>query len=137
VCPVGPRPESHPYHMYSAMLINWEQLSLVVGDELSPADEEMKDLFRLFVDDASHRLGALCAGTQPFDRTAIAKEAHKIRGAASSFGFEQMASLLKDVELQAQTIAQAQLEGLVREAHALFEQSVREVRDRYPGLAAS
>lgn len=119
------------------MLINWEQLSLVVGDELNPADEEMKDLFRLFVDDASRRLGTLCAGDTPFDRTYIGKEAHKIRGAASSFGFEQMANLLRDVEMQAQTIAQAQLEGLVREAHSVFEQSVREVRDRYPGLAAS
>jgi hypothetical protein len=47
-----------------------------------------------------------------------------------------MAGMLKDVEMQAQTIAQAQLEGLLREANALFEQSVREVCDRYPGLAA-
>lgn len=119
------------------MLINWEQLSLVVGDELSPADEEMKDLFRMFVDDAGRRLADLSSGATPFDRTVVAKEAHKIRGAASSFGFEQMANLLRDVEMQAQTIAQAQLEGLVREAHTLFEQSVREVKDRYPGLAAS
>jgi len=118
------------------MLINWEQLSLVVGDELNPADEEMKDLFRLFVDDAGQRLGALSAGTTAFDRTSIAKEAHKIRGAASSFGFEQMAGLLKDIEMQAPTLAQAQVEALVREAHSLFEQSVREVRDRYPGLSA-
>jgi len=119
------------------MRINWEQLSLVVGDELNPADEEMKDLFRLFVDDASRRLDAVCAGTTPFDRTRIAKEAHKIRGAASSFGFEQMAGLLKEVEMQVQTAAQAQLESLVREARSVFENSVREVRDRYPGLTAS
>lgn len=123
--------------MNSAMLINWEQLSLVVGDELSPADEEMKDLFRLFVDDAGRRLAALSSETTPFDRTLIAKEAHKIRGAASSFGFEQMAAMLRDVEMQAQTIAQAQLESMVREAKSLFEQSVREVCERYPGLASS
>jgi HPt (histidine-containing phosphotransfer) domain-containing protein len=119
------------------MLINWEQLSLVVGDELYPADEEMKDLFRLFVDDASRRLGALCSSTTPFDRTLIGKEAHKIRGAASSFGFEQMSGMLRDVEMQAQTLGQAQLENLLREAKTLFEQSVREVCDRYPGLAAA
>lgn len=123
--------------MNSAMLINWEQLSLVVGDELSPADEEMKDLFRLFVDDAGRRLSALCSSTTPIDRTFIGKEAHKIRGAASSFGFEQMAGMLKDVEMQAQTIAQAQLEVLLHEASSLFEQSVREVSERYPGLAGS
>jgi HPt (histidine-containing phosphotransfer) domain-containing protein len=119
------------------MLINWEQLSLVVGDELCPADEEMKDLFRLFVDDASQRLGALCSNSTPFDRAHVGKEAHKIRGAASSFGFEQMAGVLRGVEMQAQTGTQAQLENLLREAKALFEQSVREVRDRYPGLAAA
>ena len=118
------------------MLINWEQLSLVVGDELNPADEEMKDLFRLFVDDAGRRLSTLCSPSTPFDRTVIAKEAHKIRGAASSFGFEQMAGLLRDVEMQAPSVAQAHLENLVREANVLFDQSVREVRDRYPGLAA-
>jgi HPt (histidine-containing phosphotransfer) domain-containing protein len=123
--------------MNSAVLINWEQLALVVGDELSPADEEMKDLFRLFVDDAGRRLGALCSGATPFDRTVIAKEAHKIRGAASSFGFEQMAGLLRDVEMQAPSLAQAQLESLLSEANAAFEKSVREVRDRYPGLPAS
>lgn len=119
------------------MLINWEQLSLVVGDELNPADEEMKDLFRLFVDDAGRRLAALGSTSAPFDRIVIAKEAHKIRGAASSFGFEQMAGLLRDVEMQAPTVAQPHLEALVREANTLFEQSVREVRDRYPGLTAS
>lgn len=123
--------------MNSAILINWEQLSLVVGDELNPADEEMKDLFRLFVDDAGRRLAALSAAATPFDRSFIGKEAHKIRGAASSFGFEQMAGLLRDLEMQAPTGPQAHLESLVREAHALFEQSVREVRDRYPGLTAS
>lgn len=119
------------------MLINWEQLSLVVGDELNPADEEMKDLFRLFVEDAGRRLEALCSNATPFDRTVIGKEAHKIRGAASSFGFEHMANLLRDVEMQAQSIPQAQLESLVRDARSIFDQSVREVRDRYPGLAAS
>ncbi len=122
--------------MNSSMLINWEQLSLVVGDELSPADEEMKDLFRMFVDDAGRRLATLCSETTTFDRTIISREAHKIRGAASSFGFEQMANLLRDVEMQAQTASQVQLECLVREASSLFEQSVREVSDRYPGMAA-
>lgn len=119
------------------MLINWEQLSLVVGDELNPADEEMKDLFRLFVDDAGNRLATLCSNTTAFDRVFVGKEAHKIRGAASSFGFEQMANLLRDLEMQASTGEQAHLETLVRDAAALFEQSVLEVRHRYPGLTAS
>lgn len=120
--------------MNSAMLINWEQLSLVVGDELNPADDEMKELFCLFVDDAGKRLNGLRTGGAPFDRVLIAKEAHKIRGAASSFGFEQMAGLLRDIEMQAPTIAQEQAEALVREAATLFEQSIREVKERYPGI---
>ena len=71
--------------------INWEQLSLVVGDENEPADEEMVDLYRLFVDDAGQRLGRIVAPEGPLDLTFVAKEAHKIRGAASSFGFDRVA----------------------------------------------
>lgn len=121
--------------MNSAMVINWEQLSLVIGDDSNPADEEMKDLFRLFVSDAGMRLRNLTAPGRAFDRIAIAKEAHKIRGAASSFGFDYVSGLLRTIEGQINELSQERIEDLLRESHSSFEQSVREVQERHPELA--
>lgn len=121
--------------MNSAMAINWEQLSLVLGDDADPADEEMKDLFRLFVSDAGMRLRGLTDPTRPFERTPIAKEAHKIRGAASSFGFDHVSSLLRTVEGQINELSQERIEDLLREAQSSFDQAVREVQERHPNLA--
>lgn len=117
------------------MTINWEQLSLVLGDEASPCDDEMKDLFRLFVEDAGRRLRSLNAPDRPFDRPGIAKEAHKVRGAASSFGFDHLASLLRLVETEIASLQQVRIDELLREALQSFEQGVRDVHERYPGLA--
>jgi HPt (histidine-containing phosphotransfer) domain-containing protein len=121
--------------MNSAIAINWEQLSLVLGDETNPADEEMKDLFRLFVSDAGMRLRGLTDPARPFDRTPIAKEAHKIRGAASSFGFDHVSSLLRTVEGHITELSQERIEEMLRDALTSFEQSVKEVQERHPELA--
>lgn len=122
--------------MNSTLNINWEQLSLVIGDDTEPGDEEMKDLFRLFVDDAGRRLRALNPPSSPFDRTAIAKEAHKIRGAAASFGFDQVANLLRTVETQIAELNQEKIEELLRDSLQAFDLSIAEVHGRYPALAA-
>lgn len=121
--------------MNSAIAINWEQLSLVIGDDTSPGDDEMKDLFRLFVSDAGMRLRGLTAPDRVFERIAIAKEAHKIRGAASSFGFDHVSSLLRTIEGQINELSQERIEDMLREAMSSFEQSVREVQERHPDLA--
>lgn len=120
--------------MNSTLAINWEQLSLVIGDDENPADDEMKDLFRLFVSDAGARLRALTSGDAPQDRTVVAKESHKIRGAASSFGFDQVATLLRTIEMQAADLAPERLEQMLREALTTFEACVREVQERHPNL---
>jgi HPt (histidine-containing phosphotransfer) domain-containing protein len=120
--------------MNSAMAINWEQLSLVLGDDANPADEEMKDLFRLFVSDAGARLRGLTAPDRSPELSPIAKEAHKIRGAASSFGFDHVSNLLRIVEGQINELPLARIDELLREALVSFEQSVREVQERHPDL---
>jgi HPt (histidine-containing phosphotransfer) domain-containing protein len=122
--------------MQTTLMINWDQLSLVVGDDGGPGDEEMKDLFRLFVEDASQRLRALCVPGKSADRTFVAKEAHKIRGAASSFGFEHVSTLLRTVEAESGALSTERLEEMLREAVGIFEQSVVEVHGRYPALCA-
>jgi HPt (histidine-containing phosphotransfer) domain-containing protein len=96
----------------------------------------MKDLFRLFVDDAGRRLRALTTPSPAFERTAVAKEAHKIRGAAASFGFDHVASILRIVETQIADLKQARIEEMLRVALQTFDLSVNEVHERYPALAA-
>jgi HPt (histidine-containing phosphotransfer) domain-containing protein len=120
--------------MNSTLNINWEQLALVIGEVDCPADEEMKDLYRMYVDDAGQRLRALAA--QSADRTLVAKEAHKIRGAASSFGFEHLAILLRTIEAEIGSLSPARLDELIDEATCVFAHSVNEIQGRYPGLSA-
>lgn len=122
--------------MNSNVIINWEQLSLVVGDETEPGDEEMKDLYRLFVDDAGQRLRKLASNDGSFDRTFVAKEAHKIRGAAASFGFDRVADVLRTIESEIADLHQERIEEMLRQALVAFETSVRGVAQRFPGLAA-
>lgn len=122
--------------MNSTTYINWEQFSLVVGDDNEPVDDEMKELYDMFIDDAGNRLGALNDAGREFVPADVAREAHKIRGAASSFGFEMVAGLLATVETQIGELTQEQVAGLLADALRGFEQSIREVKERHPGLAA-
>lgn len=120
--------------MSTTTTINWEQLAMVVGDEGDPGDEEMQDLFRLFLDDAGGRLRKMCAPDSALDRTAIAKEAHKVRGAAASFGFEQLVGILTTIEVKMEEHSPEQLESLVQDALRTFDRSASDVGERYPNL---
>ncbi|MGH8019666.1 MAG: Hpt domain-containing protein [Opitutaceae bacterium] len=116
--------------------INWEQLALVVGDENEPADEEMIDLYRLFVEDAGQRLGRISNPAAAVDATFVAREAHKIRGAASSFGFDRVADILREVETQINQLGQVVIQQKLHDASAAFQASVRGVAEKFPALAA-
>jgi len=116
--------------------INWDQLSLVIGDESEPADDEMRDLYRMFVEDASKRLRALSDPSAVSQPETVAKEAHKIRGAASSFGFEEVAQILHSVETQISELDPERIEQMLHTAVERFNQSVAAVQSRYPGLVA-
>ena len=114
--------------------VNWDQLSMVIGEASEPVDPELTDLFKLFISDASTRLEALLAADLSGDLTPVAKEAHKIRGAASSFGFDRLANVLNTVETQISTLSTDEISGLLREAEQVFETSRREIYTQYSGL---
>jgi len=120
--------------MSTTITINWEQLAMVVGDEGDPGDEEMQDLFRMFLDDAGGRLRKMAAPDSGLDRPSIAKEAHKVRGAAGSFGFNHLAGILTTIEVQIEEHSPERLDSLVQDALRTFDQSTSEVRERYPDL---
>ena len=122
--------------MNSTTYINWEQFSLVVGEENEPVDEEMKELYVMFLGDAGERLAGLNDTGREFVRSDIAKEAHKIRGAASSFGFDMVAGVLATVETQIGELSQERIKSMLVDVQRGFEQSIREVNERHPGLLA-
>lgn len=120
--------------MSTTLTVNWEQLALVVGDDGDPGDEEMQELFHLFLEDAGMRLRKIADPGTGLDRSAIAKEAHKVRGAAASFGFDQLAGVLTTIEVEMEQHSQERLDALVQEAVRSFDNSVHEVREKHPEL---
>lgn len=115
--------------------INWEQLSMILGDEGDPIDEEMADLFRDFIDDADRRLDTLASLDPVSNPDGVAHEAHKIRGAALSFGFERFASILQTVETRVLELSPDEIERLLVAAREGFGRSRGEVERRYAYLA--
>lgn len=120
--------------MSTTTTINWEQLAMVVGEEDEPGDDEMQELFRLFLEDAGGRLRKMGASGSALDRIATAKEAHKVRGAAASFGFDHLAGILTTIEVKMDEHSSEHLDALVQDALRTFDQSVNDVKERYPDL---
>ncbi|RKX34191.1 MAG: hypothetical protein DRP71_07945 [Verrucomicrobia bacterium] len=115
--------------------INWDQLSMILGEEGEPVDEELADLFRDFVDDAAQRLVQLSSLDPVSDPDGVAHEAHKIRGAALSFGFAQFASILETVETRVLELTPEEIGRLLDAARETFERSRDLVGRRYAYLA--
>ena len=115
--------------------INWDQLSMILGDGGDPVDEELADLFRDFIDDTARRLVALSSLDPISDPDGVAQEAHKIRGAALSFGFEQFASILQTVETRVLELTPEEIGRLMNAASETFERSRDLVGRRYAYLA--
>lgn len=120
--------------MTYAQSINWDQLSMILGDEGDPIDEEMADLFRDFIDDADRRLDTLSGFDPVSNPDGVAHEAHKIRGAALSFGFERFASILQTVETKVLELSPDEINRLLVSARELFGHSRGEVEQRYAYL---
>lgn len=115
--------------------INWDQLTMILGDEGDPVDEELADLFRDFIDDTARRLVELSSLDPISDPDGVAHEAHKIRGAALSFGFEQFASILQTVETRVLELTPEEIGRLMNAASEVFERSRDLVGRRYAYLA--
>ena len=115
--------------------INWDQLSMILGEEGDPVDEELADLFRDFIDDAARRLVELSSLDPVSEPDGVAHGAHKIRGAALSFGFEQFASILQTVETRVLELTPEEIGRLMDAASETFERSKDLVGRRYAYLA--
>lgn len=122
--------------MTNQAIINWNQLSMILGDEGDPIDEEMAELFRDFIDDASGRLTTLDLLDPMSNPQGVSHEAHKIRGAALSFGFEKFAAVLQTIETRVLELTPDEIRRLTASAREIFGLSRQEIEQRYTYLAA-
>ena len=114
--------------------IDWEQLSMIFGEDEDDFDEEMAELFQEFIADGSQRFVAIRSTPFEADRVTIAKESHKLKGSASNFGFSRVAKLLGHIEDNIASISPQEYETSIGQAQTLFKASIQEVVARYPGL---
>lgn len=120
--------------MSDSELIDWEQLSMIFGEDDSEVDEDMKELFQEFVEDGTQRFAAIKGASFANQKEYIAKESHKLKGSASNFGFAQVANLLGHIEDDIASITEGDFESSLGEAAASFERCVADVKNRYPTL---
>lgn len=116
-------------------LIDWEQLSMIFGDEGDELDEDMAELFHEFVEDGNERFVAIRSADFATETEVIAKEAHKLKGSASNFGFARVAGLLGHIEDDIATLTGEDYERSLNGAFDGFERSVEALVARFPGLA--
>lgn len=123
--------------MSDSELIDWEQLSMIFGEDEDEFDDDMAELFQEFVEDGLQRFAALKAAAFPEQKDFIAKESHKLKGSASNFGFARVAALLGHLEDDIESLDQQDLESTLNEAARDFDSCVEQVVGRYPALKAN
>lgn len=123
--------------MSDSELIDWEQLSMIFGEDEDEFDDDMAELFQEFVEDGLQRFAGLKAAAFPEQKDFIAKESHKLKGSASNFGFARVAALLGHLEDDIESLDQQDLESTLNEAARDFDSCVEQVVGRYPALKAN
>ncbi len=120
--------------MSDSDLIDWEQLSMIFGEDETEIDADMTELFQEFVEDGTQRFAAIREASFAEQKDYIAKESHKLKGSASNFGFAHVSNLLGHIEDDIASITQEDFEASLRGAMSAFERCVLEVKSRYPAL---
>lgn len=91
-----------------------------------PSDDKfLSDLGRQFLTDCSRVLTQLKPSITNQDSKAIADFAHRVKGSARIFGFEQMATLSEQLERQMSRQNWKEIESLYEQLVRLFEKEKR------------
>ena len=81
--------------------MNYEKYKQKVVSELEVDDETLQMLIDTFFDSTKHDIQTLREYVSQGDFVAISSKSHEIKGAASSMRFDELATLLKQLELAA------------------------------------
>ncbi|MGZ3769417.1 MAG: Hpt domain-containing protein [Bdellovibrio sp.] len=83
-------------------------------------DADLEDLIPQFLDNRKNDIDALEKLVEQKDLSAISQLAHKIKGAASSYGFAELGELASQMEIQAKNNQSANLKDLVKKMKVHF-----------------
>ncbi len=108
---------------------------MVMGETTDPQDEELTELYTMFVSDTDVHLSNLVESVLPDDLDSVSKDAHRIRGAASSFGFDGFSKILNKIETEIESLGREEVSGLLSSALESFKSSREIVSSRYTYLA--
>lgn len=105
--------------------------SWVLPDELrqlAESDEDLvKEVLSVFQSDTADRVRKLRAGVEQNDRTVVRSQAHAIKGSAGQVGALDVASLCRQIEMDAPTADLATLRKLTGQLETAFAVVCREM----------
>jgi len=81
--------------------LNYEEYKQKIVTDLEIDDETLQMLIDTFFDSTADDLNALRTLVKNQDHIGVSQKSHAIKGAASSMRFDEMANLLKQLELAA------------------------------------
>jgi len=120
--------------MSETELIDWEQLSMIFGEDEEDFDEDMAELYQEFLEDAVSRLQSLRSADFASEKEVIAKEAHKLKGSASNFGLAAMAAILGQIETEIEELSAEHYASALAAADSAYERSQKEISQKFPVL---
>ncbi|MBL4575504.1 MAG: Hpt domain-containing protein [Opitutaceae bacterium] len=115
--------------------INWDQFSMLMGETTDPQDEELTELYNMFVNDTEAQLSSLVQDQLPDDLASVGKDAHRMRGAAASFGFEGFTEILNKIETEIESLSKEDVSSLLSSSFESFKSSREIISSRYSYLA--
>jgi CheY-like chemotaxis protein/HPt (histidine-containing phosphotransfer) domain-containing protein len=105
--------------------------------ELADGDTEFTyELAVTFIASGQQVLQEVSDALGTFDRNALARAAHKLKGASANIHAEPLRELALSLETQAVSLDQPRLKDLVDQLQLEFERAARFLREQIPGPAA-
>jgi len=124
--------EGYFWDIMGGPLIDWTQLDLIRRECGSEASAIFADLVVEFDGQFRNFQSLVEIG----DPTGVSRLAHQIKGSTSSFGLLAFASVMRDIEYRTKDGGPVPAAEELAQVRALFDQSVAEIRQERPDLAA-
>ena len=81
------------------------------------------EVLKTFLDDTSRKISAIASDLQA--RPSIRREAHSIKSSAATFGFTDLSTRARELELSAEAMDPVQLHEFVEAFRQLFEKTAK------------
>ena len=90
-----------------------------LASNLGLDEEDFNELIEIFMATSLTDLGKINSGLKENDAVQVTQAAHSIKGASANLGFQEIASLSKDIEMTAKT---GSLNGLEKKVKSIVKE---------------